>query len=137
MEVLHRVCGGLDVHRDTVVACLLRTDGPVAERRQTRTFATTTEGLLALGEWLVAAGCGDVAMEATGVFWKPVFNVLENVAHIVVGNAAQIKGMPGRKTDVQDAQWIAELFQPGTRLRVLIRPSFIPERFQRQLPGTR
>jgi transposase len=128
MEVLHRVCGGLDVHRDTVVACLLRTDGPVAERKQTRTFATTTEGLLALGEWLTAAGCGDVAMEATGVFWKPVFNVLENVAHVVVANAAQIKGMPGRKTDVQDAQWIAELFQHG-----LIRPSFIPERFQRQL----
>ena len=128
MEVLYRVCSGLDVHRDTVVACLLRTDGPLAERQQTRTFATTTAGLVALGEWLVAAGCGDVAMEATGVFWKPVFNVLENVTRIVVANAAQIKGMPGRKTDVADAQWIAELFQHG-----LIRPSFMPERFQREL----
>jgi transposase len=128
MEVQYRVCAGLDVHRDTVVACLLRVEGPLAERQQTRTFAATTEGLVALSEWLTAAGCGDVAMEATGVFWKPVFNVLENVARVVVANAAQIKGMPGRKTDVQDAQWIAELFQHG-----LIRPSFIPERFQREL----
>jgi transposase len=132
MEVQYRVCCGLDVHRDTVVACLLRTDGPVAGRTQTQTFATTTSGVVALGEWLTAAECGDVAMEATGVFWKLVFNVLENVTRIVVANAAQIKGMPGRKTDVQDAQWIAELFQHG-----LIRPSFIPERFQRELPGTR
>ena len=128
MEVQYRVCCGLDVHRDTVVACLLRTDGPVAGRTQTQTFATTTSGVVALGEWLTAAGCGDVAMEATGVFWKPVFNVLENVTHVVVANAADIKGRPGRKTDVQDAQWIAEVFQHG-----LIRPSFIPERFQREL----
>lgn len=128
MEVQYRVCCGLDVHRDTVVACLLRADGPAAQRQEVRTFQTTTAGLVALGEWLTAASCGAVAMEATGVYWKPVFNVLENVTQVVVANAAQIKGMPGRKTDVADAVWIAELFQHG-----LVRPSFIPDRLQREL----
>ncbi|MCL4545235.1 MAG: transposase, partial [Chloroflexi bacterium] len=119
MEVVHRVCCGLDVHRDTVVAWLLRAAVTGDGGKEVRTFRTTTEGLAALGAWLV---------EATGVYWKPEFNVLESCAQVLVANAVHIRGMPGWKTDVQDAQWIAELFQHG-----LIRPSFIPERFQREV----
>jgi transposase len=128
MDVQYRRCCGLDVHRDTAVACLLDVDAPAARRKQVRTFATTSEGLLALAAWLQAADCGHVAMEATGVYWKPVFNVLEGRVQVLVANAAHIKAVPGRKTDVKDAEWIAELLQHG-----LLRPSFIPDRFQREL----
>jgi transposase len=128
MDVQYRRCCGLDVHRDTVVACLLNADAPTEERKQVRTFATTSDGLLALTAWLQAADCAHVAMEATGVYWKPVFNVLEGRVEVLVANAAHIKAVPGRKTDVKDAEWIAELLQHG-----LLRPSFIPDRFQREL----
>jgi transposase len=128
MDVQYRRCCGLDVHRDTVVACLLNADAPAAARKQVRTFATTSDGLLALAAWLQAVDCTHVAMEATGVYWKPVFNVLEGPVQVLVANAAHIKAVPGRKTDVKDAEWIAELLQHG-----LLRPSFIPDRFQREL----
>jgi transposase len=128
MDVQYRRCCGLDVHRDTVVACLLDVDAPAERRKQVRTFATTSEGLLALAAWLQAADCGHVAIEATGVYRKPVFNVLEGRVQVLVANAAHIKAVPGRKTDVKDAEWIAELLQHG-----LLRPSFIPDRFQREL----
>jgi transposase len=115
-------CGcGLDVHQATVVACLLivRKDGKV--QKQVRTFGTTTRELLSMREWLLSQGCTHVAMESTGVYWKPVYAVLEGAFEIVVANAQHVKKVPGRKTDVKDAEWIAELLCHG-----LLRSSFVP-----------
>jgi transposase len=128
MEVLHPCCCGLDVHKKTVVACLLRSDSDGRRSRELRTFPTMTEDLLRLGDWLAAAGCTQVAMESTGVYWKPVYNILEGHFDVMVVNAAHIKAVPGRKTDCHDAEWIADLLQHG-----LVRPSFIPDRPQREL----
>jgi transposase len=128
MDRRYRCCCGLDVHRDTVVACVLQTDAAAERGKQVRTFATTSEGLTALVAWLQATGCEQAAMEATGVYWKPVFNMLDGRIAILVANAAHIKAVPGRKTDVKDAEWIAQLLQHG-----LLRPSFIPGREQREL----
>lgn len=120
MRTLHKRCAGLDVHKDEVVACLR-----VAARRkaahEVRRFATTTRGLLELADWLEGAGCGPVAMEATGVYWKPVWHILEERFELLLANAAHVKGVPGRKSDVNDATWIADLLAHG-----LIRPSFVP-----------
>jgi transposase len=128
MDIVYRVCCGLDVHKKTAVACLIRrpADGPPS--REIRTFGTTTEEILALGPWLRAAGCEAVAMESTGVYWKPLYNLLEEHFPLLVVNAAHIKAVPGRKTDVKDAEWIAELLQHG-----LLRASFVPKRAQREL----
>jgi transposase len=124
MRVLYERCCGLDVHKRTVVACLLTPEG-----KQVRTFGTTTRELLELGEWLRAHGCTHVAMEASGVFWKPVHNLLEGTGlELLVVNARHVKAVPGRKTDVKDAEWLAELLRHG-----LLRPSFIPDRPQREL----
>jgi len=123
MEVIHERCCGLDVHKDTIVACLI-----VPEGKAIRTFGTTTDQLLALCDWLAEHGCTHVAMESTGVYWKPVFNILEASFEVIVVNAQHLKNVPGRKTDIQDAQWIAQLLQHG-----LLRPSFIPPAPQRQL----
>jgi transposase len=122
MEVLYPRCAGLDVHKATVVAGVrLVTGGKVV--RQVRTFGTTTAGLLELAEWLAGNGCTHVAMEATGVYWKPVWHVLaEGGFALVLANAAQVKNVPGRKTDVGDAAWLAELLAHG-----LIRASFVPD----------
>lgn len=120
MEVLHPRCGGLDVHKDTVVACArLASDGKVGQ--EVATFETTTKGLLALSDWLSERQVTIVAMEATGVYWKPVWHVLEGTFELVLANAAHIKNVPGRKTDVNDATWIADLLAHG-----LIRASFVP-----------
>jgi transposase len=128
MEVLYRCCAGLDVHKATVVACLLRTAEGGRSSKELRTFGTMTEDLLALADWLQAAGCTHVAMESTGVFWKPVYNILEGQCALLVANAAHIRAVPGRKTDVKDAEWIADLLRHG-----LLRASFIPDRPQREL----
>jgi transposase len=120
MEVLYPRCAGLDVHQATVVACTRIADGPKATQ-DVRTFATTTKGLLELADWLSAAGCTHVAMEATGVYWKPVWHMLEGHFELVLANAAHIRNVPGRKTDVNDAMWIADLLAHG-----LIRGSFVP-----------
>ena len=122
MEVIHPRCAGLDVHKDTVVGCVrLAVGGNVS--RETKTFETTTSGLLSLSAWLSEHGCTHVAMEATGVYWKPVWNILSDGAfELVLGNAAHIKNVPGRKTDVSDAAWVADLLAHG-----LIRSSFVPE----------
>ena len=128
MQVLYPCCCGLDVHKKTVVACLLRAGADGQRRREVRTFATMTDDLLALADWLRGAGCTHVAMESTGVYWKPVYNILEGQFEVMVVNAAHIKAVPGRKTDCQDAEWIADLLQHG-----LVRPSFIPDRPQREL----
>ena len=130
MEVLHPRCAGLDVHKETVVACVrVVLDGEV--RRTVRSFATTTAGLVELGEWLEAEGCTQVAMEATGVCWKPVWQVLsDGPFQLVLANAAHVKNVPGRKTDVNDATWLAELLAHG-----LIRASFVPPAAIQELRG--
>jgi transposase len=128
MEILYERCCGLDVHKRTVVACLLVPGPAGAPSKQIRTFGTMTRDLLALSDWLAAAGCTHVAMESTGVFWKPVYHRLEDRFVLVVVNAQHSKAVPGRKTDVRDAEWIADLLRHG-----LLRPSFIPDRPQREL----
>jgi len=120
MDLLCRRCAGLDVHQQCVVACARIQDCAPASY-ETRTFETTTKGLLELSEWLSAHGCTHVAMEATGVYWKPVWHVLEGSFELILANAQHIKNVPGRKSDVSDAQWIADLAAHG-----LIRASFVP-----------
>lgn len=128
MEMLYERCCGLDVHKRTVVACLLTPGGEGQPDKEIRTFGTMSADLLALSDWLAAAGCTHVAMEATGAYWKPIYNLLEDHFAVLVVNAAHIKAVPGRKTDVRDAEWIADLLRHG-----LLRPSFIPDRPQREL----
>ncbi len=128
METLYERCCGLDLHKRTVVACLV-TPGPNGQaHKEIRTFGTVTGELLALGDWLAAAGCTHVAMEGTGVYWKPVYNLLEDRFVLVLANAQHIKAVPGRKTDVRDCEWIADLLRHG-----LLRASFVPDRAQREL----
>ena len=122
MEVMYPRCAGLDVHKETVVACVRIASGGEASP-SVRTFTTTTAGLIELGEWLEENGCTHVAMEATGVYWKPVWQVLADSSfELILANAAHVKNVPGRKTDVNDAMWLAELLAHG-----LVRASFVPE----------
>jgi transposase len=120
MEVIYPRCAGLDVHKETVVACV-RIAGNGAPLQEVHTFATTTAGLLTLADWLGSFGVEQVAMEATGVYWKPVWHVLESHFELLLANAAHVKNLPGRKTDVNDAMWLADLLAHG-----LIRASFVP-----------
>lgn len=120
MEVLHPHCAGLDVHKDSVVACIRLQEGPSA-RHLIETFGTTTRELLRLADWLAEQEVTHVAMEATGVYWKAVWHILEETFELVLANAMHIKNVPGRKTDVNDATWIADLLAHG-----LIRASFVP-----------
>ena len=122
MDVLYPNCAGLDVHKETVVACGRRAiDGKVV--REVRTFKTATGELLALSEWLASQGCTHIVMEATGVYWKPVWNILsDGDFELILANAAHVKNVPGRKTDVNDATWLADLLAHG-----LIRASFVPD----------
>lgn len=120
MEVLYPRCAGLDVHSESVTACLRIAAGREITYAQ-RVVSTTTRGLLELADWLTAAGCTHVAMEATGVYWKPVWHVLEGGFTIVLANAMHIRNVPGRKSDTNDATWIADLLAHG-----LIRSSFVP-----------
>jgi transposase len=123
MKPIYDRCCGLDVHKKTVVACRLMPEG-----KQTRTFGTMTDQLLELRKWLLEAGISHVAMESTGVYWKPVFNLLEDQGmELLVVNARHVKAVPGRKTDVKDAEWLAELLQHG-----LLKASFIPDRESRE-----
>src|SRR5207253_6213672 len=125
MQVVHEVCSGLDVHKKSVTACVLWASG---RRKQSRAFGTFTRELLELGDWLRACGVTHVAMESTGVYWKPVWNVLEGQFEILLVNAQHIKAVPGRKTDQNDAEWIADLLQHG-----LLRRSFVPPTAIREL----
>jgi transposase len=121
MEVLYPNCAGLDLHKDTVVFCSRRMSGSKVER-EVRTFATTTSGLLALSEWLGSLGATHIAMEATGVYWRPVWNILSaGEFELILANAKHVKNVLGRKTDVNDATWLADLLAHG-----LIRASFVP-----------
>lgn len=128
MEVVYPRCCGLDVHKQSVVACLLVRDERGRRQKELRTFGTMTEDVLRLADWLQQAGCTAVAMESSGVYWKPIFNLLEEAFELLVVNAQHIKAVPGRKTDVRDAEWIADLLQHG-----LLRASFIPPAPQREL----
>lgn len=128
MEAMVERCCGLDVHERTVVACLLVGRSDQKPRREIRTFRTFTRDLLALRDWMVSEGCTHVAMESTGIYWQPVYAVLEGAFELIVGNATHIKNVPGRKTDVKDAEWIAKLARHG-----LIRKSFVPPQPLREL----
>jgi transposase len=128
MQVVYERCCGLDVHKKTVVACLITLTAQGQRHKEIRTFGTMTRDLLTLLDWLRAAGCTHVAFESTGVYWRPIFNLLEGEMTVLLVNAHHIKTVPGRKTDVKDAEWIADLLQHG-----LLRPSFIPPAPQREL----
>jgi transposase len=128
MDTLHRRCAGLDVHKDTVVACVRWLDDRGRAHREVKTFGTTTPDLLGLLDWLRQHRVPIVAMEATGVYWKPIFNLLEGQAEVLLVNPEHIKKVPGRKTDVKDCEWIAQLLQHG-----LLKASFVPGRPIREL----
>jgi transposase len=129
MDVVNARCAGLDVHKATVVACV-RGPGlqPGVRRGETKTFATTTRGLKELADWLLGHGVTEVAMESTGVYWRPVYEALEGIVQLVVVNARHVKMVPGRKTDVKDCEWLAQLLECG-----LLRGSFVPPRAVRDL----
>jgi transposase len=128
MEIIYTHCAGLDIHKKTVVACRLHPDPTGKLVRETRTFATFTADWLEMSDWLASVGVRQVAMESTGEYWKPVYNLLEGQFELLVINAQHIKAVPGRKTDVKDAEWIADLLRHG-----LLKASFIPEAAQRDL----
>lgn len=128
MKILYPCCAGLDVHKASVVACALWVDADGECRKDIRTFGTMTGDLLGLSDWLAERSVTHVAMESTGVYWKPVFNILEGTFEVLLVNARHIKQVPGRKTDVKDCDWIAQLLQHG-----LLKGSFVPERSQRDL----
>ena len=123
MEIVYECCCGLDVHAKTVVACLLKQD-----QKERRTFSTMTDDLLRLAAWLVHEGCTHVALESTGVYWQPVFNILEGLMDVILVNARHVKGVPGHKTDARDCAWLADLLRYG-----LLKASFIPPRPIRDL----
>jgi len=127
VQVIFERCCGLDVHKRTITACRLRWMGSEWEK-EIRQFGTMTKELLGLMDWLVSEGCTHVAMESTGVYWKPVYNILEGQFELLVVNAQHLKAVPGRKTDVRDAEWIAELLAHG-----LLRGSFVPPPHVREL----
>lgn len=128
MQVVFTCCCGLDVHKNSVVACLLKQMPDGSVRREVRTFGTLTAELLRMRDWLTQEGCTHVAIESTGVYWKPVFNVLEDAVEVWLINAQHLKRLPGRKTDVQDSEWLADLLRHG-----LVKPSFIPPAPTREL----
>jgi transposase len=128
MDVLHTHCAGLDVHKKSVVASVIISQEKGKPWRETRTFGTMTDDLLVLSDWLMSHAVTHVAMESTGEYWKPVFNILEDNFQVWLVNARHVKAVPGRKTDVKDAEWLAELLRYG-----LIKPSFVPPKGQREL----
>lgn len=127
MDVIYECVCGLDVHSESVQACVRRLKGGRVEQ-EVRSFKTMTRDILALADWLEAEGVSHVAMESTGVYWKPVYNILEGRFEVLLVNARHVKNVPGRKTDVKDCQWLAQLLQCG-----LLRGSFVPERPQREM----
>jgi hypothetical protein len=140
MEIVHTHCSGLDVHKKTVAAAIIVPDAKGGLHKETRTFGTMTLDLLALSDWLMAQGVSHVAMESTGEYWKPVFNILENNFEVLLVNAQHIKAVPGRKTDIQDAEWIAELLRHGLlravcRLGNELRDSPLSSTFVKARPG--
>lgn len=121
MEVIIERCAGIDVHKKTIAVCLMVGKPDKKPQKTIKTFSTMTQDLLACKDWLESEGCTHIAMESTGVYWKPIFNIFEESMEIILANARNIKNVPGRKTDVKDCEWIADLLRHG-----LIRASFIP-----------
>ena len=128
MQVMHERCAGLDVHKKTVVACVLIPDGQRGWSQETRTVGTMTVALLARSDWLLACGCTHVALESTGDYWKLAFTILEGTCAVLLVNAQHVTAVPGRTTDVKAAAWLVELLPHG-----LLRASFIPPVVQREL----
>ena len=128
MEAIIERCSGIDVHKKTIKVCLITGQPHEKPVVTIKTFPTMTRDLLACRDWLVSEGCTQVAMESTGVYWKPIFNILEDSMEVILANARHVKNVPGRKTDVKDCQWIAELLRHG-----LIKGSFIPPKPIREL----
>ncbi len=128
MDIMYSHCCGIDIHKRSVTACVVTSGTGAAAAKDIRTFGTMTAELLALADWLAAAGVTHVAMESTGVYWKPVWNLLEEQFTLVLVNAQHVKAVPGRKTDVADAEWLADLLRHG-----LLRSSFVPNRPEREL----
>jgi transposase len=128
METIIERCCGIDVHKKTITACLMTGAAGKPPKKTIRTYSTMTQDLLACRDWLVSEGCTHAVLESTGVYWKPLFNVLEEAIEVVLANARHIKNVPGRKTDVKDCEWLAQLLRHG-----LVRGSFIPPKPIRQL----
>jgi transposase len=128
MNIVHERCAGLDVHKRTVVACALVSQAAGKPHKEVRTFSTMTPDIVRMRDWLTSLAVTHVAMESTGVFWKPLDNLLEGHVELLLVNAQHIKAVPGRKTDVKDAEWIADLLRHG-----LLRPSLIPPVWQREV----
>jgi len=128
MEPIYERCCGLDIHKRTVVACVIVPGADGQPRKAIRTFGSMTDDLLLLGDWLAAEGVTHIAMESTGVLWKPIYNLLEDRFGLLLVNARHIQQVPGRKTDVRDCEWIADLLRHGR-----LKPSFVPDRAQREL----
>lgn len=128
MEAVFRCVAGFDVHSKTIAVCVRRIEGGGNVHKEIRSFGTMTRDLLALSDWLTAEAVTHVAMESTGVFWKPVYNILEGQFEVLLVNARHVKAVPGRKTDVKDCEWLAQLLQCG-----LLQGSFIPPQPQREL----
>jgi transposase len=128
MDIVHHCCAGIDVHKKTLVICVLTSPMAGSPNRVLRTFSTLPPDLLHARDWLISQQVTHVAMESTGVYWKPIYEVLEGHVELLLVNAQHIKALPGRKTDLKDAEWIAQLLQHG-----LLRPSFVPDLWQRHL----
>ena len=128
MDVIVKCCAGLDVHKKTIMACVRRLGKNGRVKKEVRQFNTMTRGILAMSDWMIEEGVTHVAMESTGVFWKPVYNIIEEHFEVMLCNATHIKQVPGRKTDVKDCEWIAQLLQHG-----LLKGSFIPPKPVREL----
>ncbi len=128
MEVVYPCCGGLDVHKKSITACVLWAEAKGKSRKEKKRFGTFTHDLLQLADWLEQCGVTHVAMESTGVYWKPVWNILAEQFEVLLVNAQHIKAVPGRKTDQKDSEWIADLLQHG-----LLRGSFVPPQPTREL----
>jgi transposase len=128
MDVIYPRCCGLDVHKREVVACVVSTEPDGTWRKEVRAFGTMTPDILALADWLAAHEVTHVAMESTGVYWKPIWNLLEDSFELLLVNARHVKAVPGRKTDVRDCEWLADLLRHG-----LLTGSFVPDRPQREL----
>jgi len=128
MDIINQACAGLDVHKKSVSACVRKVDGDGKETISVREFSTVTQDILQMGDWMAAQGVKRVAMESTGVYWKPIWNLLETRFALMLCNARDVKNVPGRKTDTKDCQWLAQLLQYG-----LLSGSFIPPRPQREL----
>ncbi|MDD5760435.1 MAG: IS110 family transposase [Desulfobulbaceae bacterium] len=123
LSVIHPICCGLDVHKEKISACLITTDQAGNEEHEIREFGSFTDELIGLREWLLASNCPIVAMESTGVYWRPVHNIIEGYLEVILVNARHVKNVPGRKTDIEDSRWLAGLLRVG-----LVRGSFIPEK---------